>query len=399
MKKLVKFLSIICIFTLVIPITVQAETLTYGQVLDELARAQKELNENNQSIDNTNSQINQNSATVKNLQSEIESMQEENTKLQQEIADATVEIETKREEIKDTIAYLQVSQGENVYLEYVFGSDSITDMVYRLSIVEQITEYNEQVIEEMENLITTNENRKTELAEKEKKAESKIENLNSEISKLNNNVSSLSSLTPSLKDEVEAKQKLVTYYKEQGCSNRSDVIGVDCAKTSANAVFSRPLKSGYVTSFTGYRGGELHRGIDLGSSTGLGTPLYSIGTGVVRKKWTDLAGALNINIEYKDTNGVYYTAIYSHLSRYASGIYEGMKVTSDTIVGYMGATGKATGVHLHLEVYPCRLWGDSQCSTWDKYVKFATQQFKSGYKGSESVISFPSRSYQTWYSR
>lgn len=53
-----------------------------------------------------------------------------------------------------------MSQGENVYLDYVFGSDSVTDMVYRLSIVEQITEYNNKMVKELEDLITTNEKRK-----------------------------------------------------------------------------------------------------------------------------------------------------------------------------------------------------------------------------------------------
>ena len=90
--------------------------------------------------------------------------------------------------------------------------------------------------------------------------------------------------------------------------------------------------------------------------------------------------------------------MYCHLSRYAN-IYEGMEVTPDTLIGYMGATGNVTGVHLHLEVFPCRLWEAGQCSSWNKYVAFAEKKFNSGYKGSESVINFPSRTYQTWYTK
>lgn len=409
-SKMTKILLIILTISLSIPINVNAKQQTYGDILDDLSAAQKQLDKNNQSINNTQDQIEDDNDTIKKLKSEIEKMKEENTKIQQEIAQANVDIEEMKEQTQDLIAYLQMSQGENVYLEYVFGSDSITDMIYRLSIVEQITEYNDNTVKKLENLISANEKKKVELAENEEKAEQKIENLNSEISKLNKTVSNLDSLTPSLKEEVKAKKELVDYYKSQGCSKRSDVIGVDCAVTTANKIFSRPVKNGYVTSFTGYRrlcvkgkcSYSLHRGIDIGSRTGKNTPLYSIGYGVVTAIWQDSARpvpANNINIQYMDSKGTYYTAIYSHLSRYASNIKVGTKVTPDTIIGYMGATGNVTGVHLHLEVYPCKLWDAGQCSTWDKYVSFAKKKFESGYKGSESVINFPSRTYTTWYTK
>jgi len=292
-----------------------------------------------------------------------------------------------------------MSQGENLYLEYVFGGDSITDLVYRLSVVEQITEHNDLIIKELEELIVANENRKVVLANKQDEYEKKMETLNNEISKLNSSISKLGGLSPGLEQEVEAKKQLVSYYKSQGCSKRSDVIGRDCAVTSVNATFSRPIKKGYVTSFTGYRWGTLHKGIDLGSSLGRNTPLYSIGNGVIKDIWKDNYGALCVTVQYKDIKGKYYTAVYAHLSRYASGIYEGKKVDSNTILGYMGDTGYAFGVHLHLEVWPCRLYEDSNCRTWSKYVSFAKRQFDNGFKGAESVINFPNRTYQTWYNK
>ena len=76
-----------------------------------------------------------------------------------------------------------------------------------------------------------------------------------------------------------------------------------------------------------------------------------------------------------------------------------MKVNSNTVLGYMGDTGKAYGVHLHLEVWPCRIYEDSNCRTWSKYTKFAESKFNAGIKGAESVINFPSKTYSTWYSK
>ncbi len=403
-----KISILLIVLSLCFPYSVFAEELTFGQVLDDLTKAQKELEKNNQSVENVQGQIQKDNETIKNLESEIEEIKNENTKLQQEIAESYIEIDDKKEQIKDLVSYLQISQGENIYLDYVFGGDSITDLVYRLSIVEQITEYNEAMIKELTELITSNEKRKIELAENEKKAEQKIEDLNNEKARLTNTVAQLSSLSPSLKDEVKSKQELVNYYKSQGCSNRSDVIGIDCAKTASTSVFSRPIKTGYVTSFIDYRSictkqkgcySSFHKGTDMSSSTGKNTPIYSIGTGVITSKWTDLSGAICINVQYRDAQGTYYTAIYAHLSRYADGLYVGKTVTPDTILGYMGNTGNVTGIHLHLEVYPCRLYIDSNCKTWDSYSQYAENLFKKGYKGAESVINFPSRIYQTWYSR
>lgn len=400
MKKILsKLFVLLIITTIILPTTVFAADLTFGQVQDDLANAKKELNKNNQLISDKNNQIIANNSNIKNLKSEIEKMGKEAETLQQEIANANTEIEQKKEQTKNLIVYLQMSEGNNVYLDYVFGGDSITDLVYRLSVVEQITEYNDKMVKELEDLISSNEKRKVELANKQKEYENKMTRLNNEITKLSNSIAKLGDLSPSLEQQVKEKEKLVNSYKAQGCKNRSDVIGRDCAVTSTNAAFSRPIKTGYVTSFIGYRWGSFHRGTDIGSSLGRNTPLYSIGNGTITSIWQDSSGAKCINVQYKTTDGKYYTAIYGHLSRYASNIKEGMQVNSNTILGYMGDSGYAFGVHLHLEVWPCRLYGDSNCSTWNKYVSFAENQFRKGFKGAESVISFPSRTYQTWYNK
>lgn len=399
MKKVLNICTILIVISLFLPYSVLAEDLTYGKILDDLAKAQKELNANKNEITNKENQIIQNNKTIQSLKKQIEEMSDEVVQLQQEIADSNIEIENKKQQTKDLISYLQMSQGENIYLDYVFGGDSITDLIYRLSIVEQITEYNENTIKELEELITSNEKRKVELDKKQKEYEQRMVDLNAQISKLTSSIAQSQSLSPSLEQEVKSKQALVDYYKSQGCKNRGDIIGIDCAVTSSNAIFTRPIETGYVTSFVGYRWGSFHRGLDMGSSLGRNTPLYSIGNGVIVDIWQDGNGANCVTIQYKTTNGKYYTAIYAHLSRYASGIYKGMQVNSNTVIGYMGDTGYAFGVHLHLELYPCILYGDSNCRTWGQYTQFAERQFNQGFKGAESVISFPSGTYQTWYTK
>ena len=399
MKKIFKrCVELSLIIYLVLPLGVNAEVTTYGQILDDLSNAQAELNKNQQSINNSKNQMYKDNATISSLKQEIEEMSQETSKLRDEIEEANDEIDKKKEQTKSIVSYLQMSGGENLYLEYVFGTETITDLVYRLAVVEQITEYNEKMVKDLEKLIKSNEDRQEELANKEKKYQEKIVTLNSEISKLQSNISALGDLSPGLAQEVKSKQEIVNYYKQQGCKNRTDRIGIDCATTTANAYFSKPIQTGYVTSFIGYRWGSLHRGIDLGSSLGRNTPLYSIGFGVITSIWQDSSGAKCINVEYKDTKGTYYTAIYGHLSRYGN-VYTGMKVDPNTVLGYMGDTGYAFGVHLHLEVWPCRLYADNNCRTWSSYTSYVKRLYDSGYRGPQSVISFPSKTYATWYTK
>ena len=398
-SKIGKILAIIVLLIpFITPISAYAEETTYGQILDDLAKAERDLKNNQNSIDGAKGQINSDNANIKKLKQDIEDMKKEVEDLTQEIADSNKEIDNKKQQTKSVIAYLQMSGGENAYLDYVFGSESITDVVYRMAVVEQITEYNDKVVADLENLIKANENKKIELASKEEQAEQKIVALNAEISKLNNKVSQLGDLSPGLEQEVKTKRDLMEFFKSQGCKNRSDVIGRDCAVNAGNGIFYRPIKKGYITSFIGYRWGSLHRGLDIGSPDGRSTPLYSVGYGRITSIWQDSAGAKNVNVEYYK-GGVYYTAIYAHLSRYGN-ISKNMQVTPDTIIGYMGDTGYAFGVHLHLELWPCRLYVDNNCRSWDKYTSYVKQLFDSGKsRGAETYIGFPSKTYQYWYSR
>ncbi len=68
-------------------------------------------------------------------------------------------------------------------MEYVFGAESVTEMVYRLSVVEQLTEYNQKVMNELDELIKTNKAKSAELATKKEELKSLKAKLESEKKK------------------------------------------------------------------------------------------------------------------------------------------------------------------------------------------------------------------------
>jgi len=88
-----------------------------------------------------------------------------------------------------------------------------------------------------------------------------------------------------------------------------------------------------------------HLGVDYAAP--LGTPVRAGGDGVVLAATTKKGNGRYIQIRH--TNREYET-FYLHLSRYAKGIRKGTRVVQGQIIGYVGATGYATGPHLDYRV-------------------------------------------------
>lgn len=88
-----------------------------------------------------------------------------------------------------------------------------------------------------------------------------------------------------------------------------------------------------------------HTGVDYAAPTG--TPVMSIGDGVVIEKGYKGAGGNTVKIKH---NSVYTTA-YLHLSKYASGLKVGQRVKQGEVIGYVGSTGRSTGPHLDFRVW------------------------------------------------
>ena len=87
-----------------------------------------------------------------------------------------------------------------------------------------------------------------------------------------------------------------------------------------------------------------HIGIDFGAP--LGTPVVTVADGVViQADWHGGYGKLII-IDH----GAGHTTHYAHLSAFAPGLADGVKVKRGEQIGQVGSTGWSTGPHLHFEV-------------------------------------------------
>jgi murein DD-endopeptidase MepM/ murein hydrolase activator NlpD len=89
-----------------------------------------------------------------------------------------------------------------------------------------------------------------------------------------------------------------------------------------------------------------HTGVDYAASAG--TPVYTVGDGmVIQKGWDSKGGGNFVKIKHNGT----YTTVYMHLSGFARGLKTGQYVKQGDLIGYVGSTGLATGPHLDFRFY------------------------------------------------
>ena len=89
---------------------------------------------------------------------------------------------------------------------------------------------------------------------------------------------------------------------------------------------------------------KMHTGVDWAAP--IGTPILAAGNGVVIKAQWDSGYGRRVEIQH--ANG--YITTYNHMSGFARGIVEGLRVKQGQTVGFLGSTGLSTGPHLHYEV-------------------------------------------------
>lgn len=394
MKKRKSLIYSLILLTLVsfiaLPLETQAQTIKEFE--EEVAKYTKQLEEKKANLAKNDQEVAAIKSKIKSIENQIVAAQNEINSLQQEINKSNAEIAKKSEESKKIIEYYQVSNGNNAYLEYIFGATSITDMIYRMSVVEQLTEYNDQIMKELEALIKKNETQQANLAQKKIDLKELQVSLEKEKERINADSASIRETMPSIENQIKAAKANVKYYKALGCRSTEDIQkcqyrieqakknnsgGVGSSVPSTNGFF-RPMQNGYITQ--GYYGYGGHLGIDL-SSKNKSIDIYPIADGQVFYNGQDAAGALVVKIKH-NIGGRYIYSTYAHMRGVYSHIKVGRNITSDTPIGPMGSTGNSTGPHLHMEITTCD-WNRGGGCTWAEYQRSTINPTR--------YVAFPSR--------
>lgn len=349
--KYISYLLITIVLFISLPINANAKTL--GQLKQEYSDLESKYNENSNSIKATEAEISAAKSRVQSIYTELEEAEKEIQSINEEISKLNESIIEKDKEVKELMKFFQASQGESTYLEYIFSADSITDFIYRLSVTEQLSTYNEKLIDDMNAMVKQNNENIKKLHEKEDSLKSLQKELSEKLVVLAKERDNLYEEHLSVEEEIKAAKSILQYYEKAGCKDHQDISTCAQQQLPPGTKFWRPLKKGHVTSEYGYRWHpisgvwKLHTGIDL---SGYDYNVMSITDGRVQKTGYGWNGGMgNYIIIHHNVNGRDYSSVYMHLS--AIYVNQGDIVTKDTVIGHMGSTGSSTATHLHLTMY------------------------------------------------
>ena len=375
MKKISITLIIVMLVSLfALPMRTEAKTI--AQFEAEVAKFTAELRAKQNSLNKNKAEIEIIKQKISNIIDQMSAAEKEIDKLQVEIEESNKEIKQKGEESKSIIEYYQISNGENIYLEYAFGATDITDMIYRMSIVEQLTEYNDKIVKELEALIENNKKKQKELEKKMDNLNALENSLRAQERKVEADSNSIRGTMPSIETQIKEAQDQIKYYKSLKCGTNEDIQ--DCQRrieqSSGGSIpsigfFSRPMQKGYVTQ---YYNKNTHRAYDFGSNN-KSEPIYAIAEGKVHAIYYDNCltgnfcgyrcnGNAKVVVTKHNYNGKYYYATYAHLGTFGN-ISVGSYVTRNTQIGTMGNTGCSTGPHLHFEIATCHYMNKGGCTS------------------------------------
>ena len=133
--------------------------------------------------------------------------------------------------------------------------------------------------------------------------------------------------------------KIANYFDAEGNSLRKAFLKAPLNYKRISSKFT------YSRKHPVYKVYRPHTGVDYAAPAG--TPVVSIGDGVVTMKQYKGGGGNTVKIKHNST----YTTAYLHLSKYAKGLAVGKHVKQGEVIGYVGSTGASTGPHLDFRVW------------------------------------------------
>lgn len=402
MKNKNKFIWLSLAITLIaLPCNVFAKTVK--DLENEVNKYVAQLQEKQSKIAKNDAEVAEIKKKIADIEAQITAAEDEMDRLEKEIEESNKKIADKKEQSKKIMKYFQVINSGNTYLEYIFEANSVTDMIYRISVVEQLTDYNQQVVKELNQLIAENKTKKEELQKKNEEIKALKESLQSEKERINADTATIRDSMPSIEEQIKAEKANLAYYKKLGCGSNEDINACYIRTRKASGGGSipstgsalRPTMVGTNLGGLGYYAG--HTGHDIGSPNKKDETIYPIASGIVRKVYRDNClsfcqfkcnGNANIIVMEHNINGRTYYASYVHLDKVF--VSESNNVISAyTPIGKMGNTGCTSGhdeggtkIHLHLEMATCNymIAGGGYC----KYKNYKKTIIEPG-----NLISFP----------
>ena len=316
-------------------------------------------------------------AAIKELDSKVEDYTNQIVELEAKKVDLEADIEVTKEELAEAQAdeqaqydamklHIQYSyeNGTVEYMDTLFTSAEVSDMVNNSEYVEQIYKYDSKMLD---NLIAA---RKL-IADTQVKLESELASVEAVEEELNDSKDALQVMIDGKQKQVDNYGDSMDEYEDLVAKYQADIEATDAAIAEAERQEQERLAAlaaqgggggqvyytggalgwpvpgsyTYISSYFGPRsllGLSFHHGVAIPCPTG--TPIYAAEGGtVITAGWSYSLG----NYVVIDHGGGM-TTVYGHNSAFA--VSYGTVVAKGQVIAYAGSTGQSTGPHCHIAV-------------------------------------------------
>lgn len=365
----------------------QADAVSSSEIKEELNELKDKNAEIQAQINGIRRQYNANASQIRELVDNKNAIDQEIALLHTQIININEQISVYNQLIADNQEELEVSEdyldrlneqskeriqameeeGDLSYWEVIFRSSSFTDMLDRLTMVEEIAAADQRRLEDLEaaaRMVRTIqeemaeekqalEESQTQLAESQAALEARREESDGilrELAKKQDEFQVLLDESEALQDdlmkEIAQKEKEYSNAKYQEELARQALQGQN---PKSDATWITPVSGYKITSPFGMRlhpilgYNKMHNGIDMACAQG--TPIYATRAGTVTRAAYQAGGAGNyVSINHGDG----FASIYMHMTHYV--VSAGQTVSAGQLIGYVGSTGLSTGPHLHFGI-------------------------------------------------
>ena len=200
-------LLVVFIILLFIPCNFVYAT-TLQDLYNELANLESSYNAAKNKANMTQAEINRVRASINTTEREIAQAESDIVQAEKDIKKSEDEIAKRKEETNQMLKYLQIanSKGSSM-IEYIFEADDYTDLIYRYSVVTQMSEANKKLMDELKVLIQELEVKKVNLRKKQTELTAKKKDLQSKSTMLQLQYEKENDSGLSIAEQISAKRR------------------------------------------------------------------------------------------------------------------------------------------------------------------------------------------------
>ena len=377
-------------------IPTRAGAASSSEIKKQIAALKEEKKEIDAQLKEVKGQLKENSNEIKSIvarkdaiDQEVQLLHQQIFNINQQVATYALLIADKQDELDDASSRLEELQqknkerirameeeGELSYWSVIFKADSFSDLLDRLSMVQEINAADQRRLKEIsevgrkvsnvqEELIfekSALEAVRSELDESEAALEDKRKEADALLTELIAKGEEFEAVIDEseelqselMKDIAQAEKdlKAAEYREWLATYVPTKPSGTDTTPSTqapSSSGWIKPLRSYTITSAFGMRMHPIkkvwlmHEGVDMAAPEG--TPIYAAKEGKVTTTSFQAGGAgYYVSINHGDG----FASIYMHMTHYI--VKPGQHVSTGQVIGYVGSTGGSTGPHLHFGI-------------------------------------------------